>query len=284
MSSMEREKIPASLGLDLSIVTADIRFARILAGGDQACAVELWVLQLKTHGVVESRLLYGRVSPFDFINDRWNSPAEDHFENVHDGIFAQCARLTLYCSSQKVILLLNSLTGGFTLADACESASVSMSADFRGRFGGLKLQLPLAVRPPMHLPTRDYFRWSTNKVSPIDICSCDSASISSLIKSELFFFAGEPDRKLAGFVINLLSADTGLEFLDLDSWRIGDLELLELPGLTEQGGMLVHLNEISNGILVELERPLAGRTTSFIVSARLFNDQALVYTTSLAIM
>lgn len=61
-------------GLDLAIVTTDTRLARILAGDNRECAVELWVLQLQIQAAVESRLLYGRVSPFDFSNDRWSSP------------------------------------------------------------------------------------------------------------------------------------------------------------------------------------------------------------------
>lgn len=280
---MKNDQGSAISGLDLTIVATDTRLARIFVGDDRACAVELWVLQLQVQGTVESRLLYGRVSPFDFSNGRWNSPAEDHFKVVRDGLFAQCARLTLYCSSNKLLELLGAMTGGSTLADASKSAGVSMSADFDSRFGALKLQLPLAVRPSMHLPTRDYFRWSTNKVSPLDSCSCDSASICSLVKSELFLVDREEDRELASFAIDQLSADTGLEFADLDAWRIGDVELLVLPGLTERGGALVQLNTVSCSITVQVGQPLASGANSFRVHARLLNDGAVVHSTSTVI-
>lgn len=280
---MKTDQGSAISGLDLTIVTTDARLARLLGGDDRACAVELWVLQLQVQGSIESRLLYGRVSPYDFSNGRWSSPAEDHFKVVRDGLSAQCARLTLYCSSKSLLRLLGAMTGGTTLADASKSAGLSMSADFERRFGTLKLQLPLAVRPSMHLPTRDYFRWSTNKVSPLDSCSCDSASICSLVKSELFLAGREEDRELASFAIDLLSADTGLEFADLDAWRIGDLELLVLPGLTERGGALVHLNTVSCGMSVQVEQLLASGANSFRVHARLLNDGAVVHSTSTAI-
>jgi hypothetical protein len=270
-------------GLDLTIVTTDTRLARILGGDDLACAVELWVLQLQIQGSIESRLLYGRVSPYDFSNGCWNSPAEDHFKVVRDGLSAQCVRLTLYCQSNSLLGLLSAMTGGTTLADASKSAGVSMSAGFEKRFGSLKLQLPLAVRPSMHLPTRDYFRWSTNRVSPLDSCSCDSASICSLLKSELFLAGKEEDRELASFAIDLLSADTGLDFADIDAWRIGDLELIVLPGLTEQGGSLIHLHTVSGGVNVQIERTLASDMNSFRVHARLLNDGAVFHSTSTVI-
>ena len=280
---MKNDQGSAISGLDLTAVTTDTKLARILAGDNRECAVELWVLQLQVQDTVESRLLYGRVSPFDFSNGRWSSPAVDHFNVVRDGLFAQCARLTLYCPSNNLLGLLSAMTGGSTLADASKSAGISMSEDFERRFGALKLQLPLAVRPSMHLPTRDYFRWATNKVSPLDSCSCDSASICSLVKSELFLVGREEDRKLASFAIDLLSADTGLEFAGLDAWRIGDLELLVLPGLTERGGALVHLNTVSCGMSVQVEQPLASCANSFRVHARLLNDGAVVHSTSTVI-
>lgn len=280
---MKHDQGSAISGLDLTIVKADPRLARILGGDDLVCAVELWVLQLRVRGSIESRLLYGRVSPFDFSNRRWSSPAEDHFKVVRDGLFAQCARLTLYCSSNNLLRLLGAMTEGSTLADASKKADVLMSADFEDRFGALNLQLPLAVRPSMHLPTRDYFRWSTNKVSPLDSCSGDSASISSLVKSELFLVGGDEDRELASFAIDLLSADTGLEFDGLDAWRTGDLELLVLPGLTERGGALVHLNTVSCGVSVQVEQPLASGANSFRVHTRLLNDGAVIHSTSTVI-
>lgn len=280
---MKSDKVSAISGLELTIVAADPRLARILAGDDRACAVELWVLQLQVQGAVESRLLYGRVSPFDFSNGHWSSLAEDHFKVVRDGLSSQCARLTLYCSSNNLVGLLGAMTGGSTLAEASKSAGVWMSANFESRFGTLKLELPLAVRPSMHLPTRDYFRWSTNRLSPLDSCSCDSASICSLVKSELFMVDREEDRELASFAIDFLSTDTGLEFADLDAWRIGDLELLVLPGLTEQGGALVHLNTVSGGVSVQVEQPLASGTNSLRVHARLLNDGAVLHSTSAVI-
>lgn len=280
---MKRAQGSASSGVDFTIVTGDKKLVRVLGDHDEACAVELWVLQLQVQGSIESRLLYGRVSPYDFSNARWSSPAEDHFKFVRRGLSAQCARLTLYCPARSVVGLLGGLTSGGTLADASKSAGVSMSAGFEKRFGSLSLQLPLAVRPSMHLPTRDYYRWSTNKVSCLDSCSCDSASISSLVKSELFVVGAEEDRELADFAIDLLSADTGLEFADLDAWRLGDLELLVFPALTERGGALVHLQTVPGGISVQLERPLASGTDSFRVHARFLNDGAVFHSTSTVI-
>lgn len=280
---MKNGQGPAIAGLNLTIVTNDTRLARILGGDDLACAVELWVLQLQTQGSIESRLLYGRVSPYDFSNSRWSSPAEDHFNVVRDGLSAQCIRLTLYCRSNSLLSLLSAMTSGTTLVDASKSAGVSMSAGFEKRFGSLKLQLPLAVRPSMHLPSRDYFRWSTNRVSPLDSCSCDSASICSLLKSELFLAGKEEDRELASFAIDLLSADTGLDFANIDAWRIGDLELIVLPGLTEQGGSRVHMHTVSGGVNVQIEQPLASGRNSFRVHARFLNDGAVFHSTSTVI-
>lgn len=115
---MKGSQTSAGAELDLTIVTTDTRLARILGGDEQACAVELWVLQLQVHGTTESRLLYGRVSPYDFSNARWNALAEDQFKIVRNGLSAQCARLTLYCSSNGLLNLLGAMTKGCTLAEA----------------------------------------------------------------------------------------------------------------------------------------------------------------------
>lgn len=270
-------------GVDLTIVTTDTRLARILGGDNLACAVELWVLQLQVQGSITSRLLYGRVSPYDFSNDSWSSPAEDHFKLVRDELSAQCVRLTLYCHSNSLHGLLSAMIGGITLADASKSAGVLMSPGFEKRFGSIKLQLPLAVRPSMHLPTRDYFRWSTNKLSPLASCSCDSASICSLLKSELFFVGKEEDQELASFAIGLLNADTGLDFANIDAWRIGDLELLVLPGLSEQGGSLVNLHTVPGGVNLQIEQALVTGNNSFRVHARLLNDGAVFHSISTVI-
>ena len=277
---MKIDEGSATSGVDLTIVTFDKKLAMVLGGDDRACVVELWVLQLQVQGSIESRLLYGRVSPYDFSDARWHALAEDHFKVVREGLSAQCVRLTLYCPSRSVLGLLGAMTSGATLTDASKSAGVFISAGFEKRFGALKLQQPLAVRPSMHLPTRDYYRWSTNKVSPLDSCSGDSASISSLVKAELFVVGGDEDRELASFAIDSLSADTGLEFADLDAWRLGDLELLVLPGLTERGGSLVHLRTISSGLSVQVEQPLASDVDSFRVHARFLNDGAVFHSTS----
>lgn len=270
-------------GLDLSILLTDPRLARIFGSDDLACAVELWVLQLQIQGSMESRLLYGRVSPYDFSNGRWSSPAEDSFKVISDGIFAQCIRVTLYCHSSSLLGILRAMTSGTGLADASKSAGLSMSTGFEKRFGSLKLQLPLAVRPTMHLPTRDYYHWSTNKLSPLDSCSCDSSSICSLLKSDLFLVGTEEHRELTKFAIDRLSVDTGLDFSTIDAWRIGDLELLVLPALTEQGASLVHLDTVSSGLNVQIDQMLASGTNSYRVYARLFNDGAVFHSTSAVI-
>lgn len=280
---MRNNQGSAISALDLSILITNPRLARIFGSDDTACAVELWVMQLQIQGSTESRLLYGRVSPYDFSNGRWSSPAEDSFKIISEGISAQCIRLTLYCRSNSLLSLLRAMTSGTALADASKSAGVSMSADFEKRFGSLKLQLPLAVRPTMHLPTREYYRWCTNKLSPLDSCSCDSGAICSLLKAELFLVGAEDNRELTRFAIDLLSADTGLDFANIDAWRIGDLELIVLPGLTEQGASLIHLDTVSNGLNVQIDQMLASGTNSYRVYARLLNDGAVFHSTSAVI-
>lgn len=268
---------PVNTRTDLSIITGDKRLQRLFGSHDKACAVELWVLQLKRDAALETRLLYGRVSPFDFSNSSWSAPTEDRFKLIRDGLSVQCVRLTAYCASTSVLDVLSSLVGGASLVDASKAGSISMGSAFEKRFGSMTMRSPLSVRPVMHLPPRDYFRFSTNRVSPLDDCSADSAAITSLVKSELFVIAGEEDRELARFAVDTLSADTGLEFSDLDAWRLGDVELLVLPGKTETGASLVHIQGEPACLKVEVEQPLAARPSCFRVSARFLNDGAVFH-------
>jgi len=257
---------------DLSIITGDKRLERLFGPHGKACAVELWVLQLQCDSAFETRLLYGRVSPLDFSNSSWSAPTKDRFMRIRDGLSAQCVRLTAYCASTSVLNVIRSLVGGASLVNASGAGSISMGPAFEKRFGAVTMRSPLSVRPAMHLPPRDYFQFSTNRVSPLDDCSADSASITSLAKSELFVVAGEEDRELARFALDTLGADTGLEFSDLDAWRLGDLELLVMPGKTETGTSLVHIQGVPEGLNIEVEQPLAARASSFRISARFFND------------
>lgn len=55
------------------------------------------------------------------------------------------------------------------------------------------------------------------------------------------------------------------------------MELLVLPGMTETGASLVHIEGEPAGLKIEVEQPLAAHASSFRVSARFINDGAVYH-------
>ncbi|SDI18967.1 VPA1262 family protein [Variovorax sp. OV700] len=217
------------------LIVSDPRLDRIVGDHDRHVAIQLWLLQLQADSFQETRLLYGRVLPFDYSNNSWNAPREDAFRQVTAGLKAQVLRLNLYCAASSVATFLRHLVGGSDLQTATAAADLNISSPLQKRVGDLLLSGPLAFRPVMHLPSRQYYRWATSRHSPVVGASADSAAIASESKLRSFAVGRRLNPELARLAVGALNADTGMEFHELDAWRLGDIELLVFPTLDDLG-------------------------------------------------
>ncbi len=208
----------------------DERFRRLFAVDAGPCALQLWILQIKSDGVTESHVVYGRLVPYNFSNDSWSAREEDDFETIGQ-IQAQVIRLNLYVESSICPDLLRRLSGGAPLAALSDELKLLFSGKLSARVGEAALPADRMIyRPAAALLNRDAYDRRTPS-SPHGGAGAFSASIMRSDKEILFQVGGGYDPALAALIVRRLKEDTGLDFGSVDAPRIGDVELMVFPAL-----------------------------------------------------
>lgn len=210
----------------------DGRLTRLISKDARHCALQLWILQIKTEQSIENRIVYGRLLPYYYSNDRWSAPDEDNFQTIGQ-VQTQVIRLNLYIKSVHCSELLRQFSEGLTISAISDDLKLGLSGKLK-RFGATALAADdLVYRPVAYLLNRDaYDRHSPS--SPHGGAGAFSASISQSDKGALFRIGQEYDVALTESVVKHLNADTGLDFGGADTARFGDLELLVFPALDDQ--------------------------------------------------
>lgn len=209
----------------------DSRLARLFSKDARHCALQLWILQIKSDSI-ENRVVYGRLLPYSHSNDRWSSSEDDNF-HAFGSVEAQIVRLNLYIKSTQCVELLRQFGAGRTISVISEKLKLGLSDDFKSRFGAIALLAgELVFRPVAYLLNRDaHERHSPS--SPHGGAGALSASITQTDKGALFRLGQDYDVALTESVVKQLNADTGLDFGGADIARLGDLELLVFPTLDD---------------------------------------------------
>ena len=211
----------------------DGQLARLFSKDVRHCALQLWVLQLKSETLIENRVVYGRLVPYSFSNDNWSATEDDHFRS-YGKIQAQIVRLNLYIQSAHCAELLRCLCAGLTISAVSDRLELKLASPLRTRFGATALAVDeLVYRPVAYLLNRDAFE-EASPSSPHGAAGALSASIVRTDKGALFRLDQRYDVALTKAVIEHLNADTGLAFGGVDAARFGDLELLVFPALDDQ--------------------------------------------------
>ncbi|MHB8390388.1 MAG: hypothetical protein ACYDBH_12520 [Acidobacteriaceae bacterium] len=109
---------------------------------------------MSSDNLIENRLLYGRLLPYNYSSNPWSAPEEDHFEIVGDHR-AQIIRLSLYIKSTHTATLLKHLSDGYTVERTSKDLNPKLSQNLAGRIGTTTLRLPLVYRPVVYLLNRD---------------------------------------------------------------------------------------------------------------------------------
>ena len=210
----------------------DDRLARLFSKDARHCALQLWIMRIKSDHSIENRVVYGRLLPYSHSSDRWFSSDDDHFQ-VFGQVQAQVARLNLYVKSDHCMNLLRQLSAGQTILAISDALTLDLSDKLRERFGATALDADdLVYRPVAYLLNRDaHDRHSPS--SPHGGAGAFSASITQTDKEALFRLGQDYDVTLAASVIRHLNEDTGLDFGGADTARFGDIELLVFPTLDD---------------------------------------------------
>lgn len=194
----------------------DGRLARLFSKDDRHCAMQLWVLQIKSEQSTENRVIYGRLLPYSYSSNSWSASDDDNFRTFGQ-VQAQVIRLNLYVNSGRCADLLRQLSTGQTVSAISEQVELELSIQLKARFGATTLAADdLVYRPVAYLLNRDaHDRRSPS--SPHGGAGAFSASITRADKGSLFRLGHEYDVALTSSVIKHLNADTGLDFGGVDS-------------------------------------------------------------------
>lgn len=210
----------------------DGRLARLFSKDARHCALQLWILQIKSEQSIENRVVYGRLLPYSHSNGCWSFSDDNSFYTFGQ-VKAQVTRLNLYVKSVHCADLLLELSAGRTISAISEELKLGLSDKLKARFGATALVADdLVYRPVAYLLNRDaYDRRSPS--SPHGGAGAFSASITQTDKGALFRLGQGYDVALTALMVKHLSADTGLDFGGVDSSRFGDIELLVFPALDD---------------------------------------------------
>ena len=189
----------------------DDRLARLFSREALPCALQLWVLQIKTDQSIENRVIYGRLLPYTYANEQWAAGHKDYFEKF-EGFQAQIARLTLYVSSTQCPELLRQLSAGQPVTAISEELKLELSDQLKKRFGTTALEASgLVYRPVAYLLNKDAYKRGAPS-SPHGGSGALSASITQTTKQALFRIGQDYDAALTALVAKQLDTDTGLDF------------------------------------------------------------------------
>lgn len=210
----------------------DGRLGQLFSPDPRDCALQLWILQIKSKQSTENRLVYGRLLPYRHSDNRWSASNSDKFVTFGQ-IRAQVIRLNLYVKSIHCAELLRKLGAGQTIAAISDELQFGLSDDLRARFGTTALVTKgLSIRPVAFLLNHDaYERHSLS--SPHGGAGAFSAALTQSDKGAIFHLGADYDVALAATVVSQLNTETGLDFGAVDTTRFGDLELLVFPALDD---------------------------------------------------
>lgn len=219
------------MSISLNDLLNDGRLERLFSKHDRDCALQLWILQIRSAEGIENRLLYGRLLPYNHSSNTWYATDDDHFKSVGEHQ-AQVIRVSLYIKSSDTAVLLKHLSGGHDLTHISDELKLKLQPKIAGRVGTTRIGVPVVYRPVAYLLNRDAPGRDLPR-SPHGGAGAFSASMSQCDKLALFRIGTDFDGALIKFIIEQLNADTGLDFCYNDISRLGDVELLVFPTLDE---------------------------------------------------
>ncbi len=229
---MQKRVLEKPIAPVLDDLLNDVRLVRLFSADERHCALQLWILQIKSEQSIENRVVYGRLLPYSYSNNSWSSSDDDNFSTFGQ-VRAQVVRLNLYVKSIHCAELLRQLSAGRTVSAISEELNLGLSDTLKVRFGATALVADkLVYRPVAYLLNRDAHDRDSPS-SPHGGAGAFSASITRTDKGTLFRLGHDYDADLTELVVKDINADTGLDFGGADSTRFGDLELMVFPALDD---------------------------------------------------
>lgn len=246
-----------------------------LFGDDQNLTVsQIWVLEIEWEDSSELRFLYGRSLSGNYQSNSWSGTASPK-TRLTENCSVKTHALTLHTSTERLKAFLEHFISGVTLQKSSQLSGLNISEKLAKAVGTSTFGENPITRPVMHFPTRDYYRFRTNRLSPTSYSSVDSGAISPRGKSNVFSVLEGYDSTITKFACQVLDADTGLDFSTIDSWRIGDFEFICAPGLnaTERSKYDISLKGQQSSLT--LFEPLTREPSDLLVIVRAYSDDSI---------
>lgn len=256
----------------------DGRLARLFSKDGRHCALQLWILQVKSEQSIENRVVYGRLLPYNHSSDRWSASDDDDFETF-GGKLAQVVRLNLYVKSARCAELLRQLSAGRTVSAMSEELELGLSDLLKTRFGSTALAgSGLVYRPVAYLLNRDAHNRRSSS-SPHGAAGAFSASITRTDKEALFRLGQGYDVAMTAMVVKHLDADTGLDFGGTDIARFGDFELLVFPALDDREQHLLNVSwtDVPRALVARFNPIQVPHFSGFQFHLNIGNDDQIVF-------
>lgn len=276
---MER-KLYNAMAPTLDELLGDSRLSRLFSSNTRNCALQLWVLKIQSDNLIEMRVVYGRLLPYNYSSNSWSfSDNDDSF--VFGRMKAKLTRLNLYIKSNQCSNLLRKLSSGHSIADINKSMGFECPKKLTKQFGAVSLtESNLSYRPVSYLINRDAYD-SQSLSSPHSTAGALSASIIQMDKSTLFEICDEYSSALIVSVIEQLNLETGLDFGRADATRFGDIELLVFPTLNDldQNLLLVKWLDSSCSLSVRFNPSQVSYFDKFQFHLKIENDGQIISST-----
>ncbi|MHC8286319.1 VPA1262 family protein [Pseudomonas sp. XS1P51] len=262
----------------LGTLLNDERLMRLFSKEARDCALQLWILQIKSGQSIENRVVYGRLLPYSHSTDRWSASDDNKFQTSGD-VHTQVVRLNLYVKSSRCVELLQQLCSGRTISQISEELTLVLSKPLKVRFGDTALNIDgLVYRPVAYLLNRDAHERKSLS-SPHGGAGAFSASITQSEKTALFRLGQDYDVDLTASVVSSINSDTGLDFGGVDQTRFGDLELLVFPALDDLERQLLSVDWIgsSSAFVVRFNPMQVSHFVGFQFHLKIENDGHVVF-------
>lgn len=259
----------------LGKLASDFRLHNLFGDDHHLTVTQVWVLEIEQAGSAELRFLYGRSLPGTYQSNSWTGTNSSK-TSLNDDCSVRTHALTLYTTSRQLKIFLDQfLFGGATLQEASQQAQLDLNNKLAAKVGTITFGVNPIARPVMHLPTRDFYQFRTSRLSPTSYASVDSAAISSAGKPWLFSMTEGLDRIIAEAACRTLNADTGLDFAELDAWRIGDFEFICAPSLTSAERSKYDITLRGPDASIELFEPLTPEASDLLVVVNAYSDDSV---------
>lgn len=262
--------------ISLQNLLQDPRLKRLFLSEDKACAIQLWVLSVKN--TAEKFIVYGRVVPHSFFNNKWGFSYNKTYQTIGD-IGYKLTRLNLFTTSSNAKLFFELLCAGKTLSEISTYLEIDETNNFLNYFGDLSLNAgSLIYQPVEYLLNKSSYEQNA-LISPHEGAGASSAAIIQVDKIRLTTKADKHNNQLLKFITESLNNDTGLLFNKNDKSRLGNIEFLVFPSLNEKEASQIFINwsEDNQKVTITFTPSMTPVYKNYQLLFKLYNLEKLIY-------